>query len=357
MSKTAKGTMLTLVAGVAWGLSGTSGQYLMAHGFPVLVLTNVRLLIAGVLLISYMVLTNRKKLFEMLKDQEAMMSLVLFALLGLLLNQFSYLKSIYESNAGTATVLQYVCPVGILAYTFQIYFDFSGYSDMAIGIALLLGFRFNINFDSPYQSGNITEFWRRWHISLSSWLRDYLYIPLGGNRKGQIRTYVNLFLTMLLGGLWHGAALRFVLWGAIHGVALALHKLYMQIFGYFGWRRREPLRWQRFVGQIITFHLVCFAWIFFRADSMETACAVITQIKDHFTPEVFLQFVVGYKNVLLLLLIGYLLHFTSHKQELRFREWITELSFLKQALLFIGVIFLLIQIRSADAQPFIYFNF
>lgn len=188
-------------------------------------------------------------------------------------------------------------------------------------------------------------------------MRDYLYIPLGGNRKGQIRTYVNLFLTMLLGGLWHGAALRFVLWGAIHGVALALHKLYMQIFGYFGWRRREPLRWQRFVGQIITFHLVCFAWIFFRADSMETACAVITQIKDHFTPEVFLQFVVGYKNVLLLLLIGYLLHFTSHKQELRFREWITELSFLKQALLFIGVIFLLIQIRSADAQPFIYFNF
>ncbi len=117
MSKTAKGTMLTLVAGVAWGLSGTSGQYLMAHGFPVLVLTNVRLLIAGVLLISYMVLTNRKKLFEMLKDQEAMMSLVLFALLGLLLNQFAYLKSIYESNAGTATVLQYVCPVGILAYT------------------------------------------------------------------------------------------------------------------------------------------------------------------------------------------------------------------------------------------------
>ena len=114
----------------------------------------------------------------------------------------------------------------------------------------------------PTSPGNITEFWRRWHISLSSWLRDYLYIPLGGNRKGQIRTYINLFLTMLLGGLWHGAALRFVLWGAIHGVALALHKLYMQIFDHFGWRRREPLRWQRFAGQIITFHLVCFAGSF-----------------------------------------------------------------------------------------------
>ena len=117
MSKIAKGTILTLVAGIAWGLSGTSGQYLMTHGFPVLVLTNIRLLIAGLLLVLYMLLTNRRKLVEMLKDQKAMMSLMLFALLGLLLNQFAYLKSIYESNAGTATVLQYVCPVGILAYT------------------------------------------------------------------------------------------------------------------------------------------------------------------------------------------------------------------------------------------------
>ena len=117
MSKIAKGTILTLVAGIAWGLSGTSGQYLMTHGFPVLVLTNIRLFIAGFLLVLYMVLTNRRKLIEMLKDQKAMMSLMLFALLGLLLNQFAYLKSIYESNAGTATVLQYVCPVGILAYT------------------------------------------------------------------------------------------------------------------------------------------------------------------------------------------------------------------------------------------------
>lgn len=245
----------------------------------------------------------------------------------------------------------------VYGYAMQIYCDFSGYSDMAIGIALLLGFRFNINFDSPYQSGNITEFWRRWHISLSTWLRDYLYIPLGGNRKGKLRTYLHLFLTMLLGGLWHGAAIRFVLWGAIQGVALALHKLYMQLFGYLGLRKSEPYRWQRFLGQVITFHLVCFAWIFFRADSMETALAVITQIKEHFTPEVFLQFVVGYKNVLTLLLVGYLLHFTSRKQELSFRSWVTNLPFVAQVFLFIGVIFLLIQIRSADAQPFIYFNF
>ena len=245
----------------------------------------------------------------------------------------------------------------VYGYAMQIYCDFSGYSDMAIGIALLLGFRFNINFDSPYQSGNITEFWRRWHISLSTWLRDYLYIPLGGNRKGKVRTYVNLIITMLLGGLWHGAALRFVLWGAIHGVALALHKLYLSIFDYFGWRRKNPLRIQRFIGQVITFHLVCFAWIFFRADTMDTATTVITQITDHFTPEVFLQFIDGYRNVLILLVIGYLLHFTSHRQEQRFRSWITERSFLVQTGIFLVVIFALLQIRSADAQPFIYFNF
>ena len=121
------------------------------------------------------------------------------------------------------------CLMGIYGYALQIYCDFSGYSDMAIGLALLLGFRFPKNFDSPYKSATITEFWRRWHISLSSWLKDYLYISLGGNRKGKARTYLNLFLTMLIGGLWHGAAVRFILWGALHGAALALHKLWMAV--------------------------------------------------------------------------------------------------------------------------------
>jgi len=120
--------------------------------------------------------------------------------------------------------------MGVYAYALQIYCDFSGYSDMAIGIALLLGFRFNINFDSPYKSTSITEFWRRWHISLSSWLRDYLYISMGGNRKGKVRTYINLMLTMLIGGFWHGASLLFVLWGAWHGLLLVLHKWFRSIF-------------------------------------------------------------------------------------------------------------------------------
>lgn len=132
---------------------------------------------------------------------------------------------------------------GVYGYALQIYCDFSGYSDMAIGIALLLGFRFPINFDSPYKSDSVTDFWHRWHISLSSWLRDYLYISLGGNRKGKIRTYINLILTMLLGGLWHGASWNFIIWGALHGVALAVHKFIRSLFhrpkNYrsTGWRR------------------------------------------------------------------------------------------------------------------------
>ena len=112
--------------------------------------------------------------------------------------------------------------MGVYGYALQIYCDFSGYSDMAIGIALLLGFHFNLNFNSPYKSASITEFWRRWHISLSSWLRDYLYISLGGNRKGKFRQYLNLIITMFLGGLWHGASWNFVLWGTFHGVAFSI---------------------------------------------------------------------------------------------------------------------------------------
>ena len=149
---------------------------------------------------------------------------------------------------------------GAVAYSFQIYFDFSGYSDMAIGLGLLLGFMFPKNFDSPYCSASITEFWRRWHISLSTWLRDYLYIPLGGNRKSGGRTYANLALVMLLGGLWHGAAWTFVIWGAIHGTLLALERLRGRRSGYAGLPR--PAR------VLLTYLLVLVAWVFFRADGL-----------------------------------------------------------------------------------------
>lgn len=152
---------------------------------------------------------------------------------------------------------------GIIAYAFQIYFDFSGYSDMAIGLGLMFGFVFAKNFDSPYMSQSITEFWRRWHISLSTWLREYLYIPLGGNRKGGVRTSVNLAIVMLLGGLWHGASWNFVIWGAIHGILLGSER----VFG------KKPLyaKLPKFFRVAFTFILVLIAWVFFRAETLDGA--------------------------------------------------------------------------------------
>jgi alginate O-acetyltransferase complex protein AlgI len=156
---------------------------------------------------------------------------------------------------------------GSVAYAFQIYFDFSGYSDMAIGLGLMLGFIFAKNFDSPYRSESITDFWRRWHISLSTWLREYLYIPLGGNRRGPVRTYVNLILTMLLGGLWHGASWNFVIWGGIHGGMLAFERSQGRESFYHNLPR--PLR------IALTFVTVLIGWVFFRASSLSRALAYL----------------------------------------------------------------------------------
>lgn len=164
--------------------------------------------------------------------------------------------------------------IAVYAYAVQIYADFSGYTDIAIGIALLLGFQFPQNFDSPYAAVSVQDFWRRWHMTLSRWLRDYVYIPLGGNRGTSLATYRNLMLTMLIGGLWHGAAWTFVVWGGLHGGALAWER----------WRRerRSPADAARpatgrhvWVARIVTFHFVCFAWIFFRSDSFGAAWDMI----------------------------------------------------------------------------------
>lgn len=247
--------------------------------------------------------------------------------------------------------------LGVYGYALQIYCDFSGYSDMAIGIALLLGFRFNVNFDSPYQSATITEFWRRWHISLSSWLKDYLYISLGGNRKGKIRTYINLLITMLLGGLWHGASMSFIIWGAIHGVALAIHKFIMSRFSSFKQLGSEMKPWRRVLGILITFHLVCFGWIFFRADSIQTVKEMLSQIFTNFHPEVFTQFVAGYKGVFILMVIGYVLHFMPKSAENAVQGVVTRSPLLVQAVILAVMIFVVVQFKSAGVQPFIYFQF
>ena len=166
--------------------------------------------------------------------------------------------------------------LAVISYSVQIYCDFSGYSDMAIGTAKALGYDLKRNFNMPYISKNISDFWKRWHMSLSTWLQEYLYIPLGGNRKGRARTYINLFLTMLIGGLWHGASWTFVVWGALHGVALCIQKIWMKLF------RHNKTYKGTFVGNIcsgvITYLFVAFCWIFFRAENFDIAQSVILGI-------------------------------------------------------------------------------
>jgi D-alanyl-lipoteichoic acid acyltransferase DltB (MBOAT superfamily) len=167
--------------------------------------------------------------------------------------------------------------IGALAYTFQLYFDFSGYSDMAIGISLMFGIFLPLNFNSPYKASNIIDFWRRWHMTLSQFLRDYLYIPLGGNRRGRTLRYVNLLITMLLGGLWHGAAWTFVAWGALHGVYLCINH---------AWNNYGPAIVPRFARPaniaafILTFLSVVVAWVFFRADSFSSAAFILSKMVD-----------------------------------------------------------------------------
>ena len=249
------------------------------------------------------------------------------------------------------------CLMGIYGYALQIYCDFSGYSDMAIGIALLLGFRFPKNFDAPYKSATITEFWRRWHISLSSWLRDYLYISLGGNRKGRVRTYANLLLTMLLGGLWHGAAVRFILWGALHGAALALHKMWMAVVPWAKAKGEDMNIVMRIAGVLITFNLVCFGWLLFRAEDMQTVHVMLYQIFNNFNPALIPQVIEGYKAIFGLIVLGYAMHFLPEKIDIDIQNRVVNASFWWQVALMAATIWCVMQIKSSDIQPFIYFQF
>ena len=165
--------------------------------------------------------------------------------------------------------------IGALAYTFQIYFDFSGYSDMAIGLGIMLGIKLPFNFNSPYKATNIIEFWRRWHMTLSRFLRDYLYIPLGGNRKGTISRYNNLIVTMLLGGLWHGASWTFVVWGGLHGFYLIINHSWSHLVKYLTKNKNGTTHLGRIFSTLITFIAVIVAWVFFRAESFQGAMIVL----------------------------------------------------------------------------------
>ena len=246
--------------------------------------------------------------------------------------------------------------LGIYGYALQIYCDFSGYSDMAIGIALLLGFRFPLNFNAPYRATSITDFWRRWHISLSTWIRDYIYISLGGNRKGKLRQYINLILTMLLGGLWHGASLNFIVWGGMHGVALAAHKLFSQEILHHA-RSYCPRGIRKWATILLTFHFVCFTWIFFRQTSFSAGQTMLLRIFSDFHAELWLQIASGYKYVLAFMAFGFLTHFLPDAWQERIIAALRRCNVVVCALLLTAVIYIVIQIKSSTIQPFIYFQF
>lgn len=240
----------------------------------------------------------------------------------------------------------------VYAYSLQIYCDFSGYTDIAIGVALLLGYHLVINFNSPYKSTDITEFWRRWHISLSTWLRDYVYISLGGNRKGTIRTYINLMLTMLIGGLWHGAHLRFIVWGGLHGAGLAIHKMWMKAFGTVS----KSLIY-RSLSWLITFHFVCFAWIFFRAESISQVGVMMEKIIFYFAPQVILQFLESYALVVTLLLSAFAIHLAPSKWKILLKESFLSLPLWEKATIAIAAAIFIYQFKTSEVQAFIYFQF
>ncbi len=242
--------------------------------------------------------------------------------------------------------------MAVYGYTLQIYCDFSGYSDIAIGLSLLMGFTIPPNFLTPYKSQSITEFWRRWHISLSSWLRDYLYISLGGNRKGKVRTYVNLFLTMLIGGLWHGASWKFVMWGGLHGAVLAVERFFKQYI------KVPDNRFTRIICILLTFHFVAFCWIFFRANTFEQAGEVIANIGNlTFAPDEWLTILEGYKNVFILIVIGYVMHFLPENFVNKIKSGFNSTPLFIKALLAGLVFWLIFATASSGPQPFIYFQF
>jgi len=269
--------------------------------------------------------------------------------------------------------------MAVYGFGLQIFSDFSGYSDIAIGSAALIGFKLPLNFNSPYKAHNLQDFWHRWHISLSTWLRDYLYIPLGGSKKGKIRTYINLLLTMLLGGLWHGAAYRFIIWGALHGFGLSIVR-FLQRFRY----KRKPLHKQTKLGYLfgwfLTFNFVSFAWIFFRAENLDAALKMIGRISGitKIFPNIFsfdtklmdipgntltyikntALYLPNFSFILTLIFIGgYFLHFVPEKVYQTIKSGFVKIPALLQATIMAIFAIIFYKTASSDIVPFIYFQF
>lgn len=187
----------------------------------------------------------------------------------------TYANPVFDAAAQGVQLTLFQAWAGAIAYSLQLYFDFSGYSDMAIGVARMFGIKFPLNFNSPYKAVNIIDFWRRWHMTLSRFLKDYLYIPLGGNRKGAWRRYLNLMITMLLGGLWHGAGWNFIIWGGLHGVYLIINHQWHSFRKALGHDLKKSSLWSRVFAGILTFLSVVIAWVFFRSNNINAALAIM----------------------------------------------------------------------------------
>jgi len=240
--------------------------------------------------------------------------------------------------------------VAVYAYAIQIYCDFSGYTDVAIGSALLFGYRLPENFNAPYTAANLQDFWHRWHISLSTWLRDYLYVPLGGSRDGAWKTYRNLMITMLLGGLWHGASWNFVIWGGLHGMGLAGTRMWQR-----GRRERAPAApsgLTRVLLVLLTFQFVCLAWIFFRAPTLSHASLMLARILRHTSGHANLA-----PKVLAVLALGFVLHWLPSGLVERVRERFVRTPALVQGVVLAAAAYGLHLAASAKAQPFVYGQF
>lgn len=284
---------------------------------------------------------------------------------GLLLMAFGLFKKMVIADRAAILVNQvynnptdyygYETILATILFAFQIYCDFSGYSDIAIGAARTMGFDLMKNFDSPYFSKSITEFWRRWHISLSTWFRDYVYIPLGGSRNGKYRTYANLFIVFLVSGLWHGAAMTFVIWGGIHGVFIVVEKA-LTTFRMTIFKQRNVLNY--FIALPFTFFIVCFAWIFFRANNFSDAILIINnslQIKD--TQNIFNLGVEKTELNLLFIMVVLLLCFELFHKNYNAIKQLNRLFIPVRYTVYCLIIIVLIVFREVSISEFIYFQF
>ena len=249
--------------------------------------------------------------------------------------------------------------MGIIGYYVQIYCDFSGYSDMSIGLAALMGIELKENFRLPYQATSLTDFWHRWHISLSTWFRDYVYIPLGGNRVGSLRTYLNNFITLVLAGLWHGASMMFVIWGALHGVGIVINKFFKNLISdSINSSDSSLIHYSSFIfSWLLTQMFVAFAWVFFRSSDLTTCGELFSQVFTNFDIAYLPYFLKARPMWTVLVLVALIIHAIREEHYYVLQEYFVRTPWIVKLALFLIVIQLAIQFSTSNVQPFIYYQF